>query len=137
MTLWIAMREGDVYALCPLLPSKWSPPPTLVPSLSVSVVAKVAAIEDDSTIPQQSKLLGQQQLAWMSDIDSQDPMHVEGPLGDGPAEVYNRPGHPGSIPKLQGPFEFELAPEESEDELDSLLSDIYVIGAKTNADQLI
>jgi nucleoporin NUP82 len=137
MTLWIAMREGDVYALCPLLPEKWSPPPTLVPSLSVSIVAKVAAIEDDPEIPAKSKFLAQQQLAWMSDIDIQEPAHVETAIGEAPVEVYSRPSKPGRIPKLQGPFDFDLAPEESEDELDGLLSDIYVIGAKVDGDELM
>jgi nucleoporin NUP82 len=137
MTLWVAMREGDVYALCPLLPEKWSPPPTLIPSLSVSIVAKVAAMEDDPTIPQKNKLLAQQQLAWMSDIDIQEPVHLETPGGGPLAEVYVRPSKPGRVPRLQGPFEFELSPEESEDELDSLLSDIYVIGQKIDADELM
>ena len=137
MTLWIAMREGDVYALCPLLPEKWSPPPTLVPSLSVSIVAKVAAMEDDPEIPAKSKLLAQQQLAWMSDIDIQEPVHVEAAIGEPSAEVYTRPSKPGRIPKLQGPFDFDLAPEESEDELDGLLSDIYVIGAKIDGEELM
>jgi nucleoporin NUP82 len=137
MTLWIAMREGDVYALCPLLPEKWSPPPTLVPSLSISIVAKVAAMEDDPTMSQQSKLLAQQQLAWMSDIDIQEPSHVEAGIGEPPAEVYMRPSKPGRVPKLQGPFDFDLAPQQSQDELDGLLSDIYVIGAKMDADELM
>jgi nucleoporin NUP82 len=137
MTLWIAMREGDVYALCPLLPEKWSPPPTLIPSLSVSIVAKVAALEDDRDALPQNKLLAQQQLQWMSEIDNQEPLHIEAPAGEPPAEVYTRPGQPGRVPKLQGPFELDLAPEESEDELDSLLSDIYVIGPKLDAEELM
>ena len=137
MTLWVAMREGDVYALCPLLPEKWSPPPTLIPSLSVSIVAKVAAMEDNPEMPQQSKLLAQQQLAWMSDIDIQEPMHVEAGIGEPLAEVYMRPSKPGRVPKLQGPFDFELAPQQSQDELDSLLSDIFVVGAKMDADELM
>jgi nucleoporin NUP82 len=137
MTLWIAMREGDIYALCPLLPEKWSPPPTLIPSLSVSIVAKVAAIEDDPTISHKSKLLSQQQLAWMSDIDIQEPTIIEGTSGDPSAEVYARPSKPGRIPKLQGPFDYELAPSESHDELDNLLTDIYVIGAKIDGEELM
>ncbi|PVH82435.1 hypothetical protein DL98DRAFT_547896 [Cadophora sp. DSE1049] len=137
MTLWIAMREGDVYALCPLLPEKWSPPSALVPSLSVSIVAKLAAMEDDPSIPAKAKALGQQQLAWMKEIDDQDPVHVEAPPGDPPAEVFSRPSKPGKIPKLQGPFDLELAPEESDKELDSLLSDIYIIGAKIDDEQLM
>jgi nucleoporin NUP82 len=137
MTLWVAMREGDVYALCPLLPERWAPPPTLIPSLSVSIVAKVAALEDDPEISEQSKLLSQQQLAWMSDLDNQDPVITEAPIGQPPAEVYTRPVKPGKIPKLQGPFDFELAPEESEDELDTMLTDIFVIGPKLNAEELM
>lgn len=137
MTLWVAMREGDIYALCPLLPEKWSPPPTLVPSLSVSIVANVAEMEDDPTISQRSKLLAQQQLAWMSEIDNQEPIHIESPAGEPPAEVYTRPSKPGRVPKLQGPFDIDLAPEESSDELDGFLSDIFVAGAKIDADDLM
>ncbi|KAK0127367.1 hypothetical protein ONS96_006916 [Cadophora gregata f. sp. sojae] len=137
MTLWIAMREGDVYALCPLLPEKWSPPSALIPSLSVSIVAKLATIEDDPSIPANMKALGQQQLAWMKEIDDQDPVHVEAPPGERSAEVFSRPSKPGKIPKLQGPFDVELAPDESDRELDSLLSDIYIIGAKIDDEQLM
>ncbi|KAH7348580.1 hypothetical protein BKA65DRAFT_500872 [Rhexocercosporidium sp. MPI-PUGE-AT-0058] len=137
MTLWIAMREGDVYALCPLLPEKWSPPPTLVPSLSVSIVAKLAAMEDDPSISTKAKALAQQQLAWMTEIDNQDPIHVEGPPGDPPGEIFLRPSKPGRIPKLQGPFDIELAPDESDEETDDLLSDIYIIGAKVDDEQLM
>ncbi|KAK2624663.1 hypothetical protein QTJ16_005856 [Diplocarpon rosae] len=137
MTLWIAMREGDVYALCPLLPEKWSPPRTLIPSLSVSIVAKVAAMEDDPTIPQNTKLLAQQQLDWMSEIDSQEPTYGEPRPGEPLAEIYHRPSHPGKTPKLQGPFDLDLAPEESEESLDDLLSDILVIGGKVDTDQLM
>lgn len=137
MTLWVAMREGDVYALCPLLPERWAPPPTLIPSLSVSIVAKVANLEDDPEVSEQSKLLSQQQLAWMSDLDSQDPVVMEAPIGQPPAEIYTRPLRPGKVPKLQGPFDFELAPEESEDELDTMLTDIFVIGPKLDAEELM
>jgi len=137
MTLWIAMREGDLYALCPLLPERWAPPPTLIPSLSVSIVAKVANLEDDPDVSEQSKLLSQQQLAWMSDLDNQDPVITEAPFGDPPIEVYTRPSHPGKVPKLQGPFDFELAPDESEDELDTMLTDIFVIGPKLDTSELM
>jgi len=137
MTLWVAMREGDVYALCPLLPERWAPPPTLIPSLSVSIVAKVASLEDDPEVSEQTKLLSQQQLAWMSDLDNQDPVITEATIGEPPAEVYTRPPNPGKVPKLQGPFDFELAPEESEDELETMLTDIFVIGPKLDANELM
>ncbi|QSZ29155.1 hypothetical protein DSL72_003666 [Monilinia vaccinii-corymbosi] len=137
MTLWIAMREGDVYALCPLLPEKWSPPFTLIPSLSISIVSNIAAIEDDPNIAQSSKLLAHQQLDWMSDIDSQDPIRVQGSLSEQPVEVYTRPSRPGKLPRLQGPFNIEMAPEDGGDEDDALLSDIYVIGPKMDAEALM
>ncbi|KAF7941660.1 uncharacterized protein EAE97_006497 [Botrytis byssoidea] len=137
MTLWLAMREGDVYALCPLLPEKWAPPPTLIPSLSISIVSNIAAIEDDPTVTQGSKLLAQQQLDWMTDIDNQDPTQVQGSLGEPPIEVYARPSRPGKVPRLQGPFDFEMAPEAEDDEDDELFSDIYVIGPKLNAQELM
>ena len=135
MTLWVAMKEGDVYALCPLLPEKWSPPIELIPSLSTSVIANIAAIEDDHGVSHQKKQLAQQQLAWMSDIDAQDPTLVDGQDGE-KDEVFLRPSKPGRIPKLQGPFEFDLAPPESEqEELDTMLTDIHVIGSKIDIDQ--
>ncbi|KAJ8068011.1 hypothetical protein OCU04_003589 [Sclerotinia nivalis] len=137
MTLWLAMREGDVYALCPLLPEKWAPPPTLIPSLSVSIVSNVAATEDDPDVARGSKLLAQQQLDWMSDIDSQDPTQVQGSVGEPPAEVYARPSRPGKVPRLQGPFGFDLAPQVEDDEEDELFTDIYVIGPKIDAEELM
>lgn len=138
MTLYIAMRSGDVYALCPLLPQLWAPPPTLIPSLSVSIVAKLAAIEDDPQVSAQEKLLAQQQLEWMSDIDNQEPRIIQDSIGDQPLEVYQRPTHPGLIPRLQGPFELEMSPDEDEqDDLDIELSDIHVIGRKMDTDDLM
>ncbi|KAG9246801.1 hypothetical protein BJ878DRAFT_255751 [Calycina marina] len=140
MTLWIAMTEGDMYALCPLLPSKWSPPPTLVPSLSVSIVAKNAAIEDDVEVSTREKLLAQQQLQWMADIDNQEPSYAAAEFGEPSEEVYTRPSRLGHVPKLQGPFDFDLAPETTEEndyEHDSLLADIYVIGAKIDGEELM
>lgn len=137
MTLWIAMRGGDVYALCPLLPEKWAPPPTLIPSLSISIVAKVASLADDPEASEYSKLLSQQQLAWMADLDNQDPTIAEAPIGQPPTEIFSRPQKPGRVPRLQGPFDFEFAPEESEDELDTMLTDILVIGPKANTEDLM
>ncbi|ESZ89539.1 hypothetical protein SBOR_10080 [Sclerotinia borealis F-4128] len=134
MTLWIAMKEGDVYALCPFLPEKWSPPPTLIPSLSISIVSNIAAIEDDPNVTQGTKLLAQQQLDWMSDIDNQDPTQVQGSLGEPPVEVYTRPSRPGKVPRLQGPFDFEMPPEDGYDET---YSDIYVIGPRIDAEELM
>ncbi|KAH0495706.1 hypothetical protein TgHK011_009240 [Trichoderma gracile] len=137
MTLWIAMREGDVYALSPLLPQKWAPPPTLIPSLSVSIVTSVAAIEDDPSVDDRHKLLAQQQLQWMGEIDSQEPQIVESVIPGEPAlEVYTRPSRPGAIPRLQGPFDLQAGPETGDD-LDSSITDMLVIGKKTETEDLM
>ncbi|KAK8138192.1 hypothetical protein PG984_001572 [Apiospora sp. TS-2023a] len=136
MTLWVAMGQGDVYALCPLLPSRWAPPPTLIPSLSVGIVGNLAAIEDDPDVSPAAKLLAQQQLDWMSDLDNQEPVEVDGPLGEPPAEVYSRPSRPGVVPKLQGPFDLELS-VDAEDDMDIELTDIFVIGQKLDTDELM
>ncbi|KAI1085772.1 hypothetical protein F5B20DRAFT_567632 [Whalleya microplaca] len=136
MTLWIAMREGDVYALCPLLPTQWAPPPTLIPSLSVSIVGNLAAVEDDPDVSEQAKLLAQQQLDWMSDLDNQEPRVIEGPPGEPPTEIYTRPTRPGVVPRLQGPFDLDLSPE-SDDDLDIELTDIFAIGEKLDTDELM
>ncbi|CAN8096512.1 unnamed protein product [Discula destructiva] len=138
MTLYIAMRSGDVYALCPLLPQLWVPPPTLIPSLSVSIVAKATAIQDDPHVSVQDKLLVQQQLDWMAEIDSQDPTPLQDTPGDQPLEVYKRPSRPGQVPRLQGPFDLEMSPDDDEqDDLDIELSDIYVIGRKMDTEELM
>ncbi|KAK3357725.1 hypothetical protein B0T25DRAFT_589934 [Lasiosphaeria hispida] len=153
MTLWIAMVGGDVYALCPLLPKLWSPPATLIPSLSVSIVAKLAAMEDDPQVSQEAKILAQQQLEWMSDLDNQEPTSApaspetqflglssssqrqRSPVYPG-AEIYVRPSRPGTVPRLQGPFEFDLNPEDEQDD-EVELKDIYVIGEKINTADLM
>jgi len=136
MTLWIAMVGGDVYALCPLLPRRWAPPPTLIPSLSVSIVSKVKAHSDDPDVSAESRVLAQQQLEWMSDLDNQEPKLVEVPFSDYPAEVFTRPSRPGMIPRLQGPFQFDVnADDEQDDEVE--LKDIYVIGEKMDTSDLM
>jgi nucleoporin NUP82 len=136
MTLWIAMVGGDVYALCPLLPQRWAPSPTLIPSLSVSIVSRVAATEDDPEVSAEAKVLAQQQLEWMSDLDNQEPKLVEVPFSDFPAEVYTRPSRPGTVPRLQGPFQFEVNPDDEQDD-EVELKDIYVIGEKINTADLM
>jgi nucleoporin NUP82 len=137
MTLWVAMREGDVYALSPLLPQRWAPPPTLIPSLSVSIVTTVAAIEDDPSVDDKTRLLAQQQLQWMGEIDSQEPQIIDSVIPGEPAlEVYTRPTRPGVIPRLQGPFDLQSDPDTGDD-LDSSITDILVIGKKTETEDLM
>lgn len=131
MTLWIAMKEGDVYALCPLLPSKWQPSSTTLPSLSAQAVSKMAFMQDSSVAPEEMQQCNDQ-YQWITDLDGQEPyLKTDGLTSD--AEVYCRPSKPSPTPKLQGPFqifgdEYNENPE---------ISDIHVIPATVDAEDLM
>ena len=132
-TLWFAMRGGDVYALCPLLPSKWQPPSTLMPSISTAVVAKTALVQNESQSNLEESRQYNDQYEWIRGIDSQDPVIVEGKVEFSPdVEVYSRPTTPSAIPRLQGPF--QIFPEDTEDDLE--LSDIHVVAGNIDAEAL-
>ena len=126
-TLWLATKGGDVYALCPLLPSTWEPSSTLIPALSSSVVEKSAlALGEDEKDTLESRQY-RDQYEWIRSLDSQEPALDEGEDGT-EIEVYKRPVHPGPIPRLQGPF--QMFSDEVDEDLE--LSDIYVIAGKSN-----
>ncbi|OOF92413.1 hypothetical protein ASPCADRAFT_210273 [Aspergillus carbonarius ITEM 5010] len=134
MTLWVAMRPGDLYALCPLLPSKWRAPSTTVPSLTAAIVPKLAALEDESADSVDELTAYRQQYDWLAEIDNQEPLHTEfdSETGSG-LEVLTRPANPSAIPRLQGPFRFDTG-----DEIDDLdLCDILVMSAKVDLDALM
>ena len=133
MTLWIAMKEGDVYALCPLLPSKWQPPNTLVPTLTTTIAAK-AAIQEEELGSSEEQRQSDEQYQWLAAIDRQDPVQIFGGFGT-PTEVssYDRPSSSGPIPRLQGPF--RILPDEEEQDLE--LASIHVIASKLDMEELM
>lgn len=134
MTLWVAMRPGDMYALCPLLPSKWQVPSTTIPSLSSAIIPKLAALENDPVDYEDELTASRQQYDWLKEIDSQEPVHAPQGLDTIPSsEVYMRPTNPSAIPRLQGPFRFDTG--EEVDDLD--LCDIFVMAAKADTDDLM
>ncbi|KAK0930703.1 hypothetical protein LTR57_001084 [Friedmanniomyces endolithicus] len=128
MTLWVAMGEGDVYALCPFLPSKWRAPATMLPSLSTSVVAKMRAASGDSGITAAEKQVVDQQCTWLAELDNQDPVLQHGEDEFDTVEVYSRPAKPGPVPKLQGPFYMSTELESGD------VTDIFVIASKVDDD---
>lgn len=130
MTLWFAMEEGDVYALCPLLPSTWRAPATLLPTLSTSVIEKVKALSRDDGASESEKRIADQQSKWLADVDAQEPLLMPGETELDTVEVYTRPKHPGAVPKLQGPFQISPEPDLAE------LTDISVIAPKLDAEAL-
>ena len=124
MTFWVAMTEGDVYALCPFLPSRWRAPATLLPSLSTSVVAKTRALNGGERVSESERRLCDQQCKWLAEIDGQDPSLMPGEGDFDTIEVYSRPDKPGAIPKLQGPFYLEGGLDSGE------ITDIHVVAPK-------
>ncbi|MCJ1468524.1 hypothetical protein MMC07_007153 [Pseudocyphellaria aurata] len=129
MTLWIGMQDGDVYALCPLLPTKWAPSNSVIPSLSVVAVSN-AALQDDVPADLEESQRQRDQYRWMSDIDNQEPKVIQGSISSSSVRVYTRPSDPGPIPRLQGPF--SIFPDDSEQDLE--LSDLHVIASKIDRD---
>lgn len=128
MTLWIAMTEGDVYALCPLMPTKWRPTPTTLPSLTTSVVSRASIIESDSSVSEDEKRITEQQQKWLADIDNQDPIYLDEFATN---EVYKRPSSPPAIPKLQGPMRLTPEPDFGQ------VTDILVVAAKVDDEALM
>ncbi|KAJ4295078.1 hypothetical protein N0V90_007086 [Kalmusia sp. IMI 367209] len=132
MTLWIATVAGDVYALCPLLPSKWqlveSPgADTFKQTLISSVNINHANVTENATAPIEDMSLADKQLKWLSDIIYQEPFSEQLPEGDSIA-VFNRPTSVPVVPLLQGPF--SVTPEVEDFEL----SDMIVYSLKTFSD---
>lgn len=123
MTLYVAMKAGDVYALCPLLPARWQATPSLLQSLGAAVATNedyYVADDDGDAIP--SGVEQQQQNFWLREIFSQEPIIEQTQMATEPAEIYRRPSRPGIVPALQGPFEFHPNMEDDAD-----ITDIIVL----------
>ena len=131
MTLWIAMKGGDIYALCPLLPSKWQPPSNLLPTLSSTIVEKGGSREGEGETRMFLMQQDENQFAWISDLDKQEPiLKGESEFTSG-IEVYKRPSKLVPVPRLQGPF--QMFPENTDYDVE--LSDIHVIPAKSGDEE--
>ncbi|OKL60995.1 hypothetical protein UA08_03645 [Talaromyces atroroseus] len=132
MTLWVAMRPGDLYALCPLLPSKWQAPPATIPAISAAIVPKLTAVEQDYSAVEEvgdDLIACRQQYEWLKEIDNQefmlDPFSESG--------ILKRPSNPSAIPRLQGPFQFDAG--EQFDDLE--VTDFIVIPAGLDTEALM
>lgn len=134
MTLWIAMKPGDLYALCPLLPSRWRAPSAAVPSLSAAIVPKMSALEEDPLDYEDQLTACRQQYEWLAEIDNQEPLQIiPGSATEPESEILTRPANLSAIPKMQGPFRVDAG-----DELDDLdLCDMLVVAAKADTDALM
>ena len=129
-TLWLATKGGDVYALCPLLPSTWEPSSTFIPALAGSVVENPALNVNGEEDTLESRHYSDR-FEWIRSLDSQEPISIQGEDGT-EIQVYNRPANPGAVPRLQGPF--QMFSEEVDEDLE--LSDIYVIAGSYDLNDL-
>ena len=129
MALWIAMKGGDIYVLCPLLPSKWQMSESLIGDLSEVAVAKDASKRNGKSPEVEEKPQCDDQIEWIRDIDGQEPIMPE--LDDELSfPTYDRPSCPGPVPRLQGPF--RMFSEDKDEDLE--FSDIHVVASKTKAE---
>ena len=128
MTLWIAMREGDVYALCPLLPSRWTCTPALASSLSTCIASDVALARADASLSASQHRILDERLNWFTQVERQR-YAPDSPHSKHASDLvfYRRPDEPGPIPDLQGPFQLDLLPDEDDENTSSLLTDIHII----------
>ncbi|KAF2138967.1 uncharacterized protein K452DRAFT_360718 [Aplosporella prunicola CBS 121167] len=122
MTLWVAMKRGDIYALCPLLPKRWQyatqhVAPQYLRSLALPIQAKATELdeESDDTFIQTCD----QQNEWLEGIRYE--LEEDENTGD-VLEIYSRPATPGPIPRLQGPFLLDVDIDE-----DFKITDIAVV----------
>lgn len=126
MTLWTAMSNGNVYALCPLLPSKWRPSPTTIPAITTSVVARMATISTED-LDHEERKAADQRYEWVQELDSEDLASAD--LHD--ETIRFRPDSPSPIPRLQGPFEMHM------DEFDDIeVTDVLVVPANLDEEDL-
>jgi nucleoporin NUP82 len=129
MTLWIATVSGDVYALCPLLPSRWqlvnsAGADTFQQTLITTININHANLTEDDSSPAEDMALADKQIKWLSDIIYQESF-TEQLANDDVVTVFNRPASVPAVPLLQGPF--SIVPEVEEFEL----SDMVVYSLKT------
>lgn len=109
MTLWIAMTDGELYSLCPLIPARFQGYTGMTQSLSNLLNAKSKEIIEENSVNaliEEDQL--RQQTIWIQDLESQEPYMSSAPMYGTDIEVFTRPKNPRPEPKLQGPFDFGL-----------------------------
>lgn len=128
MTLWIAMREGDVYALCPLLPTHFQAQTQHLQQLLSTLRIDFAAVESLEGVPDWARKGIKQYQAWTSDIEEQIAADESYDVTL-PTQVLRRPTQPSPVPKLQGPFQLSPDPDQIFD-----ITDICALSAEPRQD---
>lgn len=111
-TLYILMRGGDIYALSPLVPSRWNASREYLQNLSLDITADLESLDETATM--QEKVVLRQQTKWINDVLNQE-SNLATAFGNASRKVptcLTRPETVGGAPLLQGPFLFQPAPLE-------------------------
>ncbi|OSS49252.1 hypothetical protein B5807_05666 [Epicoccum nigrum] len=129
MTLWIATAIGNVYALCPILPSRWqlveAPGAyTFLQTLASSININYTELSEDENASKEELGAATKQIEWLADIMFTEPFVETIPNGD-VVKVFNRPSSAPAVPLLQGPFAITPQVEDFD------LSDMIVYSLKT------
>ncbi|KAK6437287.1 hypothetical protein LTR95_006516 [Oleoguttula sp. CCFEE 5521] len=130
MTLWLAMTEGDVYALCPFLPSQFTLQESALPGLTTAVVAKTRALANDAEATESERNKADSQTKWLANLDEQEPTTLIDDTTFERNDPYSRPTKFSSIPKLQGPFRLSPEPDFGE------ITDIHVVAPLIDQSEL-
>lgn len=138
LTLWVAMKAGDIYALCPLCPAEWQASDTMLPSLSTSVVARAAVLEGDDVSETEASRQNRDQYAWIQEVDGQEPLYKDNGNGsEVMSQIYRRPKHLSAVPKLQGPFQMTAEEDDGPGGGEDLeFSDICVVASRIDRESI-
>lgn len=110
-SLYILMRGGDIYALCPIVPSRWVPSENYLHSLHRELSTQVDALEDFIDVTRSGKLALRQQAKWLEEVLNQEAARRSSSINRRDQEFYfTRPESVNPTPKLQGPFLLQPAP---------------------------
>ncbi|KAK6501734.1 hypothetical protein TWF481_009561 [Arthrobotrys musiformis] len=134
-TLYILMRNGEIYSLCPFLPSKWMLDSDFLDELKFELQAhKEVRDSVDTTIPAADRHNSKQICYWIHEVSRlirvQNLANGHDELDEEPAGyILTKPALPDlTAPLLQGPYLLQPAPEDNFDE-SIFASDIVRVGA--------
>lgn len=129
-TLWLGMKDGGLYALCPIVPSKFAASPKMLDELAATTCLTAAELDEgDVDDAKEDMRAALDQLNWINGVEK----HHRGEDFDVNLTVFNRPSKPSPIPMLQGPYRTEPEPDALFD-----ITDIFVIprsGQNGNVDE--
>ena len=129
MTLWIAMRNGDLYALCPFLPSQWVMSKLQTSQMFATIESADVEFQDNEEHQKGDVTVKDQQSEWAADILQQQREQAEYSM-DADEYTYERPFANTAVPALQGPYCFEPDSEMIWD-----ITDIFAVAPTVDDEQ--